>query len=90
MRRVNIVVICDSCEDEVEEENEGDSRISFIVRGEKREMDICDECLGGTFLQEARPAPKAKKDEAGEFSCVDCGKPFPTQRGMNQHRTRMH
>jgi hypothetical protein len=92
MRRVSITVVCDACEDEVEEETEGDSTMSFTRHGEQWEMDICDECFGGTFLQEARPTNnrRKRKDKTGEFSCDDCDKTFPTQRGLSQHRTRMH
>jgi len=63
------------------------------VRGEEREMDICDDCLGKTFLQEARPVSnrkKRKKPTTEEFACDDCDKSFGTQRGLNRHRSLMH
>jgi ribosome-binding protein aMBF1 (putative translation factor) len=63
MRSISIVVTCDACGDEIEEEVEGASAIRFTVRGDEREMDLCDECLGGTFLQEARPVTNRKKRE---------------------------
>jgi len=94
VRRVSIVVICDACGEEVEEENEGDSVLRFTVCGEEREMDICGECLGGTFLQEARPVNNRKKRKAEVkglmIPCDDCDKSFGTVRGLNHHRTRMH
>jgi len=91
MRRVSIVVICDACGEDVEEENEGDSVLRFTVRDEEREMDICGECLAGTFLQEARPVNNRKKRKAkGEFMCDLCPKTFATERGRNAHQTRMH
>jgi hypothetical protein len=96
VRRVSIVVICDACEEEVQEETEGDSVVRFTSRGGEREMDLCDSCYYGTFLQEARPVinrkkrKKAELDTPGEFPCDSCEKAFPTMRGLNQHRTRMH
>jgi hypothetical protein len=91
MRSISIVVTCDACGDEIEEEVEGASAIRFTVRGDEREMDLCDECLGGTFLQEARPVMNRKKRKAtGEFVCDQCGKTFGTQRGLSHHKTRMH
>ena len=92
MRRVSIVVICDVCKEEIEEETEGDSTMSFTVRGEQRELDICGECLGGSFLQEARPVnnrPKRKKATEA-FPCDDCDKSFGTVRGLARHRTMAH
>jgi len=67
--------------------------MTFSVRDERREIDICDECLGGSFLQEARPVMnrrKRKKATTDEFPCDDCDKSFGTQRGLSHHRTRMH
>lgn len=91
MRRVSIVVSCDCCQSEIEEENEGDSVIRFTVRGEEREMDICGECLGGSFLQEARPVMNRKKrKQAKDFACDECDKAFATQRGLSHHKTKMH
>lgn len=89
MRRVSILVTCDSCEEEIQEETEGASAVIFTVRGEQREMDICDQCLGGTFLQEARPVTNRKKRKK-EFTCDECSKTFGTQRGLSHHQTRMH
>lgn len=93
MRRVVIVVTCDCCQDEIEEETEGASAIQFTVRGEEREMDICGECLGGSFLQEARPVKnrrKRKKADEKTLACDDCGKSFSTQRGLSRHQTVTH
>jgi len=92
VRRVSIVVTCDACQEDIQEETEGASTLSFTVRGEQREMDICDECLGGTFLQEARPVANRKKRKATakDFPCGDCDKSFGTMRGLNHHRTKMH
>jgi len=91
VRRVSIVITCDACNEEVEEENEGDSVLRFTVRGEEREMDICGECLGGTFLQEARPVNnRRKRKQAKDFPCDGCDKAFGTVRGLNHHKTRMH
>lgn len=94
MRRVSIVVTCDACEERIEEETEGASAVRFTVRGEEREMDLCDECLGGTFLQESRPVTNRKKRKAktkdGEFACDECSKTFGTQRGLTRHKTASH
>ena len=90
MRRVTIMISCDACDEDIREETEGDSRMSFTRHGEKWEMDICDECFGGTLLQEARPAPRAKRDTVGMSPCDDCDKTFATPRGLSMHRTRMH
>lgn len=90
MRRVSIVVTCDACQEEIEEETEGSSAVRFTVRGEEREMDLCDECLGDTFLQEARPVTnrkKRKKTDEKPFAC-HCGKMFNTERGLSAHQTR--
>lgn len=85
MRRVSIVVTCDMCSDEIDEEAEGASAVTFTVRGETREMDLCDECIGGSFLQEARPVTNRKK--RGEHVC-HCGKSYKTERGLSAHQTR--
>jgi len=93
VRRVSILVTCDACQIEIEEENEGDSVVRLTVQGEEREMDLCGACLGGTFLQEARPVSNRKKRDktkTDEFACDDCEKTFGTKRGLNHHRTRMH
>jgi len=90
VRRVTIVISCDACEEDIREETEGDSRVSFTVRGEERELDLCDDCLGGTFLQEARPVRKQRgKIQTDEFyGCDFCGKTFGTARGLSMHQTR--
>jgi hypothetical protein len=91
VRRVSIVVSCDACREDIEEENEGDSVVRFTVRGEEREMDLCGDCLGGTFLQEARPVTNRKKrKQTKAFACDTCDKAFGTQRGLSHHRTKMH
>jgi hypothetical protein len=91
MRRVSIVVMCDACQEDIEEESEGDSVVRIIARGEEKELDLCNECLYGTFLQEARPVTNRKKrKKTKEFSCDECDKAFATERGLNHHRTRMH
>jgi hypothetical protein len=89
MRRVSIVVTCDACDEEIEEEVEGDSAVRFTARTVEKEMDLCDDCLYGTFLQEARPVSnrKKRKKPTGEFTC-HCGKSFGTQRGLTAHQTR--
>ena len=91
VRSINIVVTCDVCNEVIEEENEGDSAVQFTARGVKKEMDICDDDLYGTFLQEARPTSnRQKRKKQTEFTCGACGKSFETQRGMNQHKTKTH
>jgi hypothetical protein len=79
--------MCDACGEEVEEENEGDSVLRFTVRGEEREMDICGECLGGTFLQEARPVNnRRRRKKATGFSCEKCGKDYVRERNRDKHQ----
>jgi len=93
MRRVSIVVMCDACQEDIEEESEGDSVVRIIARGEEKEMDLCNECLYGTFLQEARPVTNRKKRKKATdkpFPCGVCEKSFATQRGAAHHVTRMH
>lgn len=88
MRRVTIVVTCDACEEEIAEEVEGSSAVRFTMRGEEKEMDLCDECIGG-ILQEARPVVNRRKRKPQEkpFACF-CGKAFTTDRGLRSHKTR--
>lgn len=88
MRRVSIVVTCDSCMEEIEEETEGSAAVRFTVRGEERELDLCDLCLSGTFLQESRSVNNRKK-KAKDFTCP-CGRAFATQRGLSRHQTAAH
>lgn len=90
MRSISIVVTCDACHDEVLEEVDGSSIVQFTARGVQSEMDLCDDCLYGTFLQEGRPSGNRKKRGVGEFDCPGCGKAFKTQRGLSHHQTRMH
>lgn len=93
MRRVSIVVRCDVCTEDIEEEEEGASVVRFIARGVEKEMDICDGCLYGTFLQEARPVTnrrKRKKTKDDQFPCDACEKTFGTQRGLTRHQTMSH
>jgi hypothetical protein len=92
MRRVSIMVICDACSEEIEEETEGDSVVRLIARGTEREMDLCDDCLHGSFLQEARPVTNRKKRKKSEdkFACDACDKTFGTARGLSRHQTAMH
>lgn len=96
MRTVIIVVTCDVCDNEIKEDAEGTSAIRFTVRGEQREMDICNECLGGSFLQEARPVKtrgKAKKSPDGsKFFCgIDgCEMSKDTSRGLKLHQSLVH
>ena len=85
MREVIIRVVCDACDEEVAEEVEGSSAITFTVRGEQRVLDLCDECLSGTFLQEARPVKKSKK-KGGEFACAKCGKKYARETNRDKHQ----
>lgn len=89
MRRVSIVVICDSCEEPIEEEVEGASVIRFTIRGEEKEMDLCGDCLHGSFLQEARPVTK-RKSKGKDVPCEHCSKSFATERGLKRHLTMSH
>ena len=89
MRRVSIVVICDCCDAEISEEIEGSATVRFIVAGEERELELCDDCVHGTFLQEARPVSNRRKRQTKDkpFKC-HCGKSFGTERGLSAHQTR--
>lgn len=90
MRQVIVMVTCDLCKDKITEETEGANAIRLSMRGEEREMDVCDECLTGSFLQEARPVTNRKKRKAKKFPCDSCDSSFDTERGLNHHKTRMH
>jgi len=93
VRSVSILISCDACQEDIKEDVEGASAVVFTVRGEEREMDLCDDCIGGTFLQEARPVTnrkKRKKTEPKPFACDGCDKSFGTARGLNHHKTKMH
>jgi hypothetical protein len=85
MREVVIVVHCDVCRNSFEEDYEGQNTMVFTFQGEIREIDMCGECVSGSFLQEARPHTPDK-----EFDCPDCDKSFGTQRGLSHHQTRQH
>lgn len=87
MRRVEIIVTCDVCRGDIDEETEGSNKMQIIVGSETREMDICSVCLYGSFLQEARPVVKTKKKDV---PCPDCDKMFATPRGLSRHRTMAH
>lgn len=91
MRRVSIVISCDCCQSEVEEETEGSSAVVFTVRGEQREMDLCDECIGGSFLQEARPVTNRKKrkqepEKKAGFACEMCQREFVREANRDNHQ----
>jgi hypothetical protein len=83
-----VVVMCDVCQGDIYEKQEGTSVVTFTARGQTQELDICDECLHGSFLQEARPVAKQKK-VVGEFDCPGCGKSFKTPGGLTRHRTKV-
>jgi hypothetical protein len=84
MREVVIRVHCDVCRTGFDEQTEGSNTVTFTVYGNPRELDMCDECIGGSFLQEARPVT-GKPDKP--FGC-HCGKRFDSQRGLSAHQTR--
>jgi hypothetical protein len=85
MREVIIAVRCDVCRESIEEQYEGANTVTFTVYGEERALEMCPDCIGGSFLQEARPVQKAK-----EFTCADCGKAYTSQRGLSKHRSGAH
>lgn len=89
MREVIISVTCDICTDVFTERDEGSNRVLFTVYGEQREMDICDPCIGDSFLPGGRPVGKAKKSGT-PFACTFCSKSFASQRGLSAHQTRTH
>lgn len=89
MRSVVIMVRCDLCKDHFEEHTEGSNHATFEVAGNKWEMDICDLCLGSSFLREARPVVPTKSKEK-KVSCDTCGRMFGTKRGMTRHAIIAH
>lgn len=89
MREVVIAIRCDLCEQRFTEANEGDNSVIFTVRGEKREMDLCDPCIGGSFLQEARPVKGKPRKAEKPFAC-HCGKSYTSQRGLSKHQSAAH
>lgn len=86
MREVIIAVHCDVCRNSFREEVEGSNTVKFTVYGDQRELDMCDECIGGSFLQEARPV-KTKTEKP--FVC-ECGKAYTSQRGLSKHKSGAH
>lgn len=88
MREVKIVIACDSCGSGIREEAEGSNSVTFTVRGEQWELDLCDGCLAGALFQNARQV-KNRRSRKGEFAC-ECGKSFTTQRGLSRHQTMAH
>lgn len=91
MRSISIVINCDACGDEIAEETEGASTVTLIARGEERELELCDDCLYSTFLQEARPVTNRrtrKKTKDKPYFCEVCDKTFGTTRGLSAHQTR--
>lgn len=82
MREVVIMVSCDACQQQFAETDEGSNLVSLTVYGTAREMDLCDECINGSFIQEARVAKKAKPH------VCHCGKAFSTPRGLTGHQKR--
>jgi hypothetical protein len=92
MRSVVIIITCDVCDEGIKEDVEGDNSIRLIVRGEHQEIDVCNECMGGSFLQEARPVKsrgKPKKSN-GTFPCDACDMTFSTNRGLKMHQSLTH
>lgn len=87
MREVIIAIRCDVCRDSFTETSEGSNSVRFIVYGQEREMDMCDPCIGGSFLQEARSVTGKK---GTPFACTFCSKRFDSQRGLSAHQTRAH
>lgn len=91
MREVVINIHCDVCGTQFVETDEGSNSVGLVIYGEQREMDVCDECIHGSFLQEARPVSKRrKKTEASDFPCGVCEKRFLTQGGATRHMTMTH
>lgn len=89
MREVVISVVCDACGQGFYETTEGYNSVVLTVRGERREIDLCDDCIHGSFLQEARPVNTTVRKTKGKFPC-GCGKSFDTERGRAAHSTRAH
>ncbi len=89
MREVVIRVHCDVCRTGFDESVEGSNTVTLTVYGNQRELDMCDECIGGSFLQEARPVT-GKPDKPFPCPFPSCGKKFDTQRGLSAHDTRAH
>lgn len=85
MREVLIHVHCDACAIEFVEDYEGQNTVTFNVLETVKEMDLCDDCLFGSFLQEARPVVPPN-----DFHCEECEKSYGTQRGLSHHITRTH
>lgn len=90
VRRVEIIVTCDVCRGDIDEETEGSNKMQIIVGNETREMDICPVCLYGSFLQEARPVTKRKSKGDKNVPCEHCSKSFATERGLKRHLTMIH
>lgn len=95
MREVIVHVTCDACREDIEEESDGDHCVVLTVGGQQREIDLCGNCLYGSFLQEARPVAKTKSKKKTEdvecrFPCDRCDKSFNTQRGLSRHQTVTH
>lgn len=87
MREVIIQVECDVCRSLLEEPSEGHNLVHITFQGRELEMDMCDECVHGSFLQEARPV---SKKTSKTFLCAVCDKSFATQVGLKRHAAQKH
>lgn len=87
VREVVISVHCDLCNQQFYETTEGSNSVGLTVYGEAKEMDVCDPCIHGSFLQEARHVDGRRGKAKTPHAC-HCGKSFASPRGLSAHQTR--
>lgn len=98
MREIVVRVECDVCRSQIVENIEGSNQVKITVQGVDREMDLCDKCLGESFLQEARPVQNgkgtrkkpAKPGTTGPHQCPRCEMRFTKPIGVKRHMERIH
>ena len=98
MREIVVRVECDVCRGQIAEKTEGSNQIQITVQGVDKEMDLCDKCLGESFMQEARLIQNgkgtrkkpAKPGTTGPHQCPRCEMRFTKPIGVKRHVERVH
>lgn len=91
MKELIIYATCDVCGgSELGEEAEQITTVEFIINGMHSELEMCIECINGSFFQEARPIKRKRKAEAKakatQYKCNSCDQTYSTHRGVVVHQ----